>query len=52
MNQSYNVKGWLSASDLHTWVSKQLHYLSKATLEDFTSMIIPFANDLGELRYE
>eukprot|EP00929_Paragymnodinium_shiwhaense_P051706 TRINITY_DN25979_c0_g2_i1.p1 TRINITY_DN25979_c0_g2~~TRINITY_DN25979_c0_g2_i1.p1 ORF type:complete len:779 (+),score=132.92 TRINITY_DN25979_c0_g2_i1:128-2464(+) len=48
----HKQRGWLSAMDLHGWLGSQPHHLSHAPLEEVASMMTPYVNVHGELRYE
>mmetsp|Transcript_58843 Transcript_58843/g.164335 ORF Transcript_58843/g.164335 Transcript_58843/m.164335 type:complete len:788 (-) Transcript_58843:69-2432(-) len=45
-------RGWLDAADLKAWMASHSHRLLDNTLEDVSAMLVPYANRLGELRYE
>lgn len=45
-------KGWISANALHVWLAAQPHGLAGALSEEITTMIKPYMNYHGELRYD
>lgn len=45
-------KGWICAYDVHPWLAAQHHVLSSSSLEDVNTILTPFGNRLGEVRFE
>eukprot|EP00927_Polykrikos_kofoidii_P065033 TRINITY_DN60831_c0_g1_i1.p1 TRINITY_DN60831_c0_g1~~TRINITY_DN60831_c0_g1_i1.p1 ORF type:complete len:828 (-),score=132.71 TRINITY_DN60831_c0_g1_i1:120-2603(-) len=45
-------KGYVSAMEVFRWVKVQPHHFANAHLEEIASMLAPFVNVKGELRYE
>jgi len=45
-------KGWLTAYDLHSWLLSQPHSMAGTMIDDVATIIAPFLNAHGQLRYE